>query len=330
MQRSVELTCAGCGRIFLACKRTAIACSSECRLLVRFGKPKGCKVCGSVFRPKSDTQECCGRACASVASVQAAKGRSPERICHNCGIRFKKKHSSGRTTGKYCSRNCYFHGNKAAPPSSSITPCKCRECGRIFISRLRVTKATCSEECRVMDARKQSSIYSRHKYERIPLIEQKCAECGNSFNVKSSDGSRAYCSQRCGRKVHKRSRKVAVAKRLEPVRFADIYDRENGKCHICGLSASRHREIGDLLRATIDHVTPIAKGGDHSKQNTRIAHFTCNSTKGTKPVTEDLRRRCRNRVEQYLWEERSNQKPFIPFRVPAESAGWTQERASLS
>lgn len=31
---------------------------------------------------------------------------------------------------------------------------------------------------------------------------------------------------------------------------------------------------------TLDHVIPLAKGGEHSRANVRCAHFICNSRRG--------------------------------------------------
>jgi 5-methylcytosine-specific restriction endonuclease McrA len=38
--------------------------------------------------------------------------------------------------------------------------------------------------------------------------------------------------------------------------------------------------VPDLGAPTIDHIVPMAKGGDDTKINVQLAHFSCNSRKG--------------------------------------------------
>ena len=39
---------------------------------------------------------------------------------------------------------------------------------------------------------------------------------------------------------------------------------------------------------TIDHIVPLADGGDDIKANVRLAHFLCNSRRGARGGTEQL------------------------------------------
>lgn len=79
-------------------------------------------------------------------------------------------------------------------------------------------------------------------------------------NAKAAHGAR-----RCARK--------AAAKSYGPIDRAAIYDRDNGICHLCKLPVPR--EAFDL-----DHVTPLAEGGDDTPKNLRVAHPSCNTKKG--------------------------------------------------
>ncbi len=55
----------------------------------------------------------------------------------------------------------------------------------------------------------------------------------------------------------------------------DIYRRDSGQCSICG----RHVP---LKRMTLDHVVSLAKRGEHTQENLRVAHRICNMLKGTR------------------------------------------------
>lgn len=57
---------------------------------------------------------------------------------------------------------------------------------------------------------------------------------------------------------------------VEDVQGAAIYDRDGGRCHVCGKHVKR-------TAATLDHLVPISCGGLHASWNVRLAHQSCNS-----------------------------------------------------
>lgn len=69
------------------------------------------------------------------------------------------------------------------------------------------------------------------------------------------------------RRVRKRQ---GIVEKIDP--FA-IYDRDGGRCHICGKRVPKSK-------MTLDHLVPVSKGGDHVALNVRLAHGSCNSSRG--------------------------------------------------
>lgn len=56
-------------------------------------------------------------------------------------------------------------------------------------------------------------------------------------------------------------------------------------CAICGRPVDFDRKFPDPWSATLDHIIPIAKGGDPaSLENLQLAHLRCNRIKGTKAL----------------------------------------------
>ena len=53
-------------------------------------------------------------------------------------------------------------------------------------------------------------------------------------------------------------------------------------CSICGLPINLSLPYPHPWSLTIDHVTPIAKGGETREENLQPAHFRCNRRKGEK------------------------------------------------
>ncbi len=48
-----------------------------------------------------------------------------------------------------------------------------------------------------------------------------------------------------------------------------VYERDGGKCHLCGLAVPF-----DVM--SLDHLVPLARGGIHTFENVRCSHRTCN------------------------------------------------------
>ena len=76
-----------------------------------------------------------------------------------------------------------------------------------------------------------------------------------------------------------RARQMGVAF-IERVELSVLGQRDQWVCGIC------HAPVDPTLRGTtdqaasIDHVTPLIRGGDHSYANTQISHLGCNRKKG--------------------------------------------------
>lgn len=62
--------------------------------------------------------------------------------------------------------------------------------------------------------------------------------------------------------------------------IAKLAERDGWVCHICERDIDPSLHHNHKEGATIDHVVPLAAGGDDSMANTALAHRTCNSAKG--------------------------------------------------
>ncbi|MDP3278605.1 MAG: HNH endonuclease signature motif containing protein [Deltaproteobacteria bacterium] len=61
-----------------------------------------------------------------------------------------------------------------------------------------------------------------------------------------------------------------------------VYDRTDGRCHICTKKRDRQNYAREGLHGwQVDHSKPIARGGTDSPQNWRMCCTGCNAAKGT-------------------------------------------------
>lgn len=74
----------------------------------------------------------------------------------------------------------------------------------------------------------------------------------------------------------RRARESATIDRFDPL---GVYDRDGWFCQICGSEVDREVLYPDPLSATLDHVVPLSRGGDHTRENTVLAHLRCNLVK---------------------------------------------------
>ena len=88
--------------------------------------------------------------------------------------------------------------------------------------------------------------------------------------------------------AHKR-RAIQLAANVEIVTPREVYERDKWTCHICGGKVRRSpRRKHDPDMASLDHILPIALGGEHSYANVACAHYRCNLSKGKRSVGEQL------------------------------------------
>lgn len=61
---------------------------------------------------------------------------------------------------------------------------------------------------------------------------------------------------------------------FEPVHRDVVWERDRGRCHICGRKA-------DPSNWHLEHIVPLSAGGEHSYRNVAVSHPACNLRKGT-------------------------------------------------
>jgi len=130
-----------------------------------------------------------------------------------------------------------------------------------------------------------------------------CVWCNKIFTIKEyeeREGKRnvytlSHCSIEC-KEQHKkfllkrnrnhghhrkRARKHGV-EYIPGITLEKLVNRDGLTCALCGgLCDWNDKRYGDCgpLYPSIDHITPISKGGAHTWDNVQVAHFECNSAK---------------------------------------------------
>lgn len=66
---------------------------------------------------------------------------------------------------------------------------------------------------------------------------------------------------------------------MEPVTLEYLLQRDRWTCGLCRRRIPRTAKHPHAKSPTMDHIVPLAEGGEHSKANCQAAHFICNSLK---------------------------------------------------
>lgn len=173
---------------------------------------------------------------------------------------------------------------------------QCAHCGDGFVTQYE-TKRYCSGRCSAAASRRRwierpgnrerHNEYHRDNQRRIRGVEVKsytCDECG-APTVKHHRKAR-FCSKACGDKNRCRV-KDARRRAREGVSFDPIgvLERDGWRCGLCGKKTIKSKRGTTHPRAPeLDHIVPLAAGGEHTPVNTQCACRDCNIRKGAKSL----------------------------------------------
>lgn len=234
-----------------------------------------CAHCGKTFLPVLHQKYCCYQ-CSDAARRRRAGMQPAKQIaeckCGFCSKTFKPK--SSRYVA-YCSRECAFAA-KAATPFSKVHTGYCCGCGKPYVSKNK--RMYCSHACR-----------PKTEYvSAAPEIRQ-CKCCGSDYRTEFTGGKLSdYCSEGCRELITSASKRVSKAKRravlkgatIERVDPLRVFERDRWHCQLCGIKTPKSkRGTYDDNAPELDHIVPLAKGGEHSYRNTQCACRKCNGAK---------------------------------------------------
>lgn len=177
----------------------------------------------------------------------------------------------------------------------------CDNCRRIEREDRENEKQRIKEERRISREKAREERKQIIEKEKIKKTEERirngrqmvfgsCPICGSLFY-----GNKKYCSKHCRIKQERRNRETTRRIRTseglidKDITLEKLYIRDGGVCYLCGRSCDwgdftikGENFIVGTTYPSIDHVKPLSKGGRHSWDNVKLAHFVCNSLKSDK------------------------------------------------
>lgn len=204
--------------------------------------------------------------------------------------------------GIYCSVKCGRRAQNAKARGTTVRPpirsFECKQCAMHCVPGHNVVahaQQFCSYPCakawhndhgtnrRTKQERAQAKLdkAAHGTSSTTTWYDRACPECGTrslSRHVPRDDNG--YCSRTCQRKqLHRRRRARERGTRCGTLSFRLVAERDGWVCRLCNKDVDPALLVPHPLAATLDHVLPLARGGEHTMSNAQLAHFLCNSTK---------------------------------------------------
>jgi len=251
-----------------------------------------CKQCGKEFKPHkfvSRWQRYCSLACQRAWYREHLN--QPPAICAGCGRTFIPKAPDRRM---YCTRECAFQhktwlkakrAERAREAAEQKHQRTCIVCGAIFKGR--PDSKYCSRDCHLIAGR-QVSLVSSIKKDKRDRSQRECHECGAMFVPEYGNKRRYYCSKRCSKRyqhriasgVRRAKKKNSKRTSVDPIR---IFERDKWRCQLCGRKTLKSkRGMIDDRAPELDHIVPLAHGGERIEHNVQCTCRKCNQEKGAK------------------------------------------------
>lgn len=119
-----------------------------------------------------------------------------------------------------------------------------------------------------------------------------CVIC-NELIPSTNRSDKKYCSMRCAEdvrgKINNASRRIRTESPFERISRFEIYSRDNWECQLCHKPVKRELIWPHKQCASLDHILPLSRGGTNTVANLQLAHYSCNSRRGDKLLTETPR-----------------------------------------
>ena len=288
------------------------------KALSSVGKPTKCKICGCEFIKEYSVQVYCSDECKAVGFKQnQQRGNDKERENHS-----GRERSRIRRGSKEHTKECVVCGNVFTTWNPNRITCsdECKEINRKEKEKERSKKRDKRrsgkrnyEENHIRwhnqwirrrygsdDAYQEYLVEKEvEKQKSAERIREKkeanhrfgtCAVCGGTFETYNP--RQKTCSKVCSKKYSyaRKDRRIPQKQMVDKdITLEALYRRDSGVCYLCGEKCDwNDRDLFSVRDKypTIDHIIPVSRGGLHSWDNIRLAHFKCNVDKSDEIIPE--------------------------------------------
>lgn len=263
---TVHASCAQCGKPFSYEKsgsgRPRLHCTDECRVQA------------------SNKRKEQARRDRGIAPRRWYKDLPPTK-CSWCQCEFPTRTSKAGKFQQFCSRACQMAVRTKPEEHRRLVKLAGKERQRRRAGRRPMVEIMA-----------EASLRREEEAQRI--AQRTCPDCSAQLQADRTGyrGACIYCAPCAEKRARslKRSNRVArkAAERTATVEWFDpveVLERDGWRCHLCGIrTPKRLRGTHADNAPELDHIVPLAAGGEHSRINTACACRRCNRTKSDRPM----------------------------------------------
>ncbi|MFF4892929.1 HNH endonuclease [Micromonospora chersina] len=269
----------------------------------RGAAPKRCKPCAKArklagvrdwyARNRQVSLDCVCADCSRSFSRRSLNGPLPKR-CPTCtrarrnAIHAERQRSASRLRYEQHGRwsSCLDCGRLVLSARKGPRRKRCNECLAAYVQEYRAARAAVTREC--IDCADCGSWVA---LVRKGQSRRRCDPCSNkrrdAMAARWEAAHHDYRTAKWRRQKHRRRAKLRGAD-SERFNDRDIFVRDRWICQICGYKINPATKYPHPRSASLDHIVPLSEGGAHSRANTRLACWICNSRRGDRGGNEQL------------------------------------------
>ena len=232
-----------------------------------------CAVCGKTAE-RAKPAKYCSRECKDRRprnrNRQRNGGHRPgkARACIVCETVYRPKRATSKDGQKCCSRECGFEWRRI-----KATLLK-RAVYRVWKPRKQRNEPInrCCEGCGA-------------RFEPEPYARTLCPVCREASRLEKRKAYQRTENGRASKSAARKARKLKLrGVRVEWVNPLKVLRRDRWTCQLCGAKTPQKlRGTYDDRAPEVDHIIPLADGGEHSYRNTQCACRKCNIAKAATP-----------------------------------------------
>lgn len=192
--------------------------------------------------------------------------------------------SKGKVNGwcKSCYREWQLERYEPKIPMT-LESKRCQHCKELYTPKQR-RGFYCSRKCKDL-ARKKAD--KKLRIEGKARSIRHCVLC-NKIIPPEARANKKYCSVKCSENARGHTlntqRRIRTNEPIGSYRRFDIYARDKWICQLCDKKVDKELKAPNLMRASLDHVVPLSRGGNDSSSNVQLAHFKCNVSRGNRSI----------------------------------------------
>jgi len=142
--------------------------------------------------------------------------------------------------------------------------------------------ASCVQQIQARREERRATRLAARAAARAALLQKCCEWCLQPFTATTT--MQKFCCDAHNNiaKSQRRKARLRGARVGTPPSLWTIYERDGGRCGICGDGVERSIRWPDQRAPSIDHIVPITRGGTDEAANLQLAHLRCNQAKGNR------------------------------------------------